>query len=279
MNHREGYRQVSDGLKLYYQGWEPETPPKAAILLVHGLGEHSSRYQHVAEWMTKHGFAMLAFDYHGHGRSEGTRGHASYQTVLEDIQHFLDFLSQEYAGRDHFLYGHSLGGALVLAYLLKHRPNLRGAIVTSPGLGAGEPVHPALLALARVLAKLWPTMPVPYALDRNNLSRIPEVVQKYNRDPLVHDKISARLSIDIIEGGKQILSSTAQLPVPVLLMQGSADHVVSPPLTRALAARAGSDITYVEWPNLFHEIHNEPEQKEVLDTMTRWMQDRIQARE
>ena len=135
MKHFESSWIAKDGLETYFQGWEPEKTPQAVVCLVHGLGEHSGRYVHVADHLTAAGFAVITMDLRGHGKSAGVRGHVnSMDNFLDDIDRLLKEAEDRYPGMPRFLYGHSLGGFLVLFYTLKRQPVLAGVVSTSPGL-------------------------------------------------------------------------------------------------------------------------------------------------
>jgi acylglycerol lipase len=273
MQHSEYYWTTRDNVKLFGQEWKPEGKQKAAIAMVHGLGEHSGRYEHVAEAFTAAGFSLTAFDLRGHGKSEGVRGHApSYDLIMEDITHNIELAKEHFPGLPVFLYGHSLGGNLSLYYCLTQKPQLKGAIVTSPGLATAAPVPPVKLALGKLMYNLMPAMQMDNGLLRSGLSRDPEVEKKYSADPLVHGKISARLAMDLINNGKFIVDHAAEFPIPLLLMQGTGDLLVNPPMTKKFANAAPlSKITYKEWVGLYHELHNEPEKAQVIKTMTDWL--------
>ena len=273
MQHSEYYWTSKDNMKIYGQEWKPEGKVKAGIAMVHGLGEHSGRYEHIAQAFTDAGYSLTAFDLPGHGKSEGVRGHAhSYAVLMSDITQNIDLVKEHFPNLPVFLYGHSLGGNLVLYYCLTQKPQIKGAIVTSPGLGTAAPVPPAKLALGKLMYNLMPAMQMDNGLDRSGLSRDPEVEKKYAADPLVHPKISARLALDLINNGRYIVEHAADLPIPLLLMQGTGDRIVNPPLTKQFANAAPlSKITYKEWDGFYHEMHNEPEKAKVLKTMTDWL--------
>lgn len=273
MQHSEYFWTTRDNVKIYGQEWKPDGKVKAAIALVHGLGEHSGRYSHVAEAFTAAGFSLTAFDLRGHGKSDGVRGHApSYEALMADISQNINLAKEHFPGLPIFLYGHSLGGNLSLYYCLTQKSQLKGAIVTSPGLGTATPVPAVKLALGKILYSLLPATQMDNGLDRSGLSRDPEVEKKYSADPLVHPKISARLAMDLFSGGKYIIDHAAEFPLPLLLMQGSADRIVNPPLTKLFANTAPlSKITYKEWEGFYHELHNEPEKAKVLKTMVDWL--------
>jgi alpha-beta hydrolase superfamily lysophospholipase len=273
MQHSEYNWTTPDNVKLYGQEWKPEGKQKAAIVMVHGLGEHSGRYEHVAEAFTQAGYSLTAFDLRGHGKSEGIRGHApSYAAIMEDITHNVDLAKEHFPGMPVFIYGHSLGGNLTLYYCLTQNPQIKGAIVTSPGLATAAPVPPVKLALGKMMYNLMPAMQMDNGLLRSGLSRDPEVEKKYSADPLVHPKISARLALDLINNGKFIIDHAAEFPIPLILMQGTGDYIVNPPMTKTFANAAPlSKITFKEWDGYYHELHNEPEKAQVLKTITDWL--------
>lgn len=272
--HFEFKWQTPDGLQLFVQGWQPETKPQAVVCLVHGLGEHSGRYVHLATFLTQAGYAMLAFDQRGHGKSQGQRGHTpSYKALLDDIAHLMDEAAQRFPNRPYFLYGHSLGGNLVLNYGLHHRcPQLAGMIATSPWLRlAFEP--PVLkVTLGRIMNRLWPTFSQANGLDPQDLSHNPEVVRGYENDPLVHDRISARLFMSVYQAGRWALEHAAEFALPLLLIQGSADRLVSIEASRNFANHVSGDCTFKLWEGLYHEIHNEPEQQDVFSFLITWLE-------
>lgn len=273
MIHQEFSWNTKDGKLIYAQNWEPEGEKKAAIALVHGLGEHSGRYQHVAEYFTNNGYSITALDLQGHGKTAGVRGHIrSYDAAMEDVQHLIEETRQRASGLPCFLYGHSMGGALVLFYALTRRPtDLAGVIATSPGLAVVAPPTGGKLAMVKVLNKVAPAMTMDNGLVLDNLSRDPQVKEKYVNDPLVHKKISVRLALELIQNGEWMVEHAGDLQVPLLLMQGTEDILVSPPATRKFAEKAAGDVTYKEWEGFYHEIHNEPEKLEVLSYMNGWM--------
>src|SRR5215207_10575 len=163
-----------DGIDFFVRGWEPNEKPKALVALVHGLGEHVSRYEHVAKMITNAGYAFAGFDLRGHGKSGGTRGHfPSIDVVMQDIKDFFIFLTQQYPDIPHFLYGHSLGGLLVLTYALKNKAGLSGVIVTSAGLRSAIHEQKMKVNLTKLLGSLAPSVLIPSGLDTAALSHDP----------------------------------------------------------------------------------------------------------
>jgi alpha-beta hydrolase superfamily lysophospholipase len=211
MSHFETQWQTQDGVAVFAQGWEPETPTiKAVVCLVHGLGEHSGRYTHVAEAFCRAGIALFAADTRGHGRTGGIRGHfPSIEAVMQDIDLLLSQARQRYPGLPLVLYGHSLGGVLVLHYALSRKPALQGVIATSPGLRTALEQQPLKIWAAKVLGALAPKLTLPSGLDANALSHDPSVIEAYKNDPLNHDKVSL--------GFGKIMLGVALVMVPIVL--------------------------------------------------------------
>ncbi len=276
MSPKEYYLSPEEGVKLFACDWSLTEPERGVICLVHGLGEHSQRYSHVAEFFCEHGYSFLSFDLRGHGKSSGQRGHIdSYDLLLEDIDRLLQEAGQRHPGLPVFLYGHSLGGNLVIYYSLKRRPGVHGVITTSPGT-APDKIPPLKYFLGKLFYFLWPTFSMDNGLDHSALSRDQSVVERYDSDPLVHTRISARLGLDMINSGVWIKEHISELTVPLLIMQGSADRIVSVAGTRELASRAPEDLVeYKEWQGGYHELHNDFVKDEVLNTMLAWIESRM----
>ncbi len=265
---------TKDQISLFAQAWAPDGEIKAVLGLVHGIGEHSGRYEGVATRLNQEGYALVGFDLRGHGKSGGPRGHFSFEEGLDDIDLLISQAQQLYPGKPIFLYGHSLGGLLVLDYALK-RPvtSLQGIIATSPGLGMAKPVPGWKITLAKVMKNIYPTMTLDNGLDVSGLSHNPGVITAYQSDPLVHRLVSARLGWDLLQTGPWLVEHAAEFPaIPLLLMQGNADRLVDPAATRKFAKNIQKgDITFQLWEDGYHELHNEPNRDEVLNVILHWL--------
>ena len=260
-----------DGLELLARGWKPENP-KAVVVLVHGLGEHSNRYQHVAQAFNASGYAMQAFDVRGHGDSGGARGHTpAYESLMNDITDFIDDARKRYPGLPVFLYGHSMGGNQAINYSLRSPQVLKGVIATGPWLRLAFDPPVAKIMVAKILNGIAPSFSLASGLSQEALSRDPEVVRKYATDPLVHDRISVKLYTSLYGNGLWALEHAADLKIPMLLMHGSADKLTSAPASQEFAKKAGSLVTLRIWDGFYHEIHNEPEKAEVIQAMIAWL--------
>ncbi len=271
MIHTDTNWASADGLALVGRCWEPEGEPRAVVCLVHGLGEHCGRYDHVAAALNEAGYAVLACDKRGHGRSGGKRGVIpSYEALMADIDLLLAQAEQRFPGKPRFLYGHSLGGNEVLNYALRRKPDLAGVISTSPGLRTAFQPPALQLAAGRLMNRLWPAFTLPNGLELAAISRDPAVVAAYQADPLVHDRLSARLGVSLLETGEWAIANAGQFPLPLLLMHGTADRLTSHEASQAFASKAPT-CTLKLWDGLYHETHNEPEKQEVIGFVVDWL--------
>ncbi len=269
----------AEGLKFFAQGWEPDKKPKAAVALVHGLGEHTGRYAHVGEAFSKAGYALMGFDLRGHGRSGGQRGHTpSADADVRDIDLLLQHVRERYAGLPVFLYGHSLGATLVLYYALRRSPNLVGVISSGAPLHSSVETQAAKVALARILGSLAPTMLIASGLATSALSHDPEIEKRYLSDPLVHDRVSLGFGKAMLDINSWTLQHAAEFPLPLLLIHGTEDAIAFPSSSREFARAAGDKATLILWEGMYHETHNEPQKGEALRAIVDWMDARLKAR-
>jgi len=277
MDHFEFTLKTKDNLSLWGQGWQPAEPARAVICLVHGLGEHTSRYAHVAAAMVAAGFAMLGMDLRGHGKSESKRGFVpTYDILLDDIDLLLAEAAQRYPGKARFLYGHSLGGNLVLYYSIRRKPDIQGVIDTAGQLRLAYNPPAAQLLVGRIMSRLAPGYTMSSGLSTDALSHDPEVVKAYRADPLVHDRLSASLGMGLLASGEWILKHASEFPpIPLLIMHGLGDRITSAEASRQFASQVHGDVVFKPWENLFHEIHNEPEKQVVIDFMIHWINDHL----
>jgi acylglycerol lipase len=271
----EANLKSKDGNDLFVRGWEPDAKPKAVIALIHGLGEHTGRYQHVAKAMTDAGYAFDGFDLRGHGKSSGIRGHfASWDVVMQDVKEFFIFLTQRYPSLPQFLYGHSLGGLIVLTYALQHKTGLKGVIASGAGLRSQIHEQKMKVMLAKLLGAIAPTTLIASGLDNSILSRDPEVIRVYESDPLVHDRISFGFGKAGLRATDYAWDHAEEFSVPLLIMHGAADRNTYPHGSAdfaKLAAKNNKDVTLKLWEGMYHEVHNEPEKEQVLQFMIDWL--------
>jgi alpha-beta hydrolase superfamily lysophospholipase len=279
MKTREWKWTSHDGLEMYAQSWEPDEDPKAVVCLVHGLGEHSGRYAHAGKAFTEAGFALAGFDLRGHGKSGGPRGHtSSYEALMDDIGKFIGLIANDYSQLPRFLYGHSLGGNQVINFALRRNSELLGVIATGPWLELAFQPPPSKVMLGKIMNTIFPGFAQASGLETSALSHDAEVVKAYENDPLVHDRISARLFVNTFDTGLWALNHAEEIPMPLLLMHGGADRITSPEASRQFAESAGEKVTLRIWDDLYHEIHNEPEKGEVFEFMIDWMNSQLKKK-
>lgn len=267
--------KADDGTFIYAREWQAASP-RAVLCLAHGLGEHIGRYEHFAKWFVERNVTVMAYDRRGHGRSSGKRGHSpDMAALLDEVAQLLVEAETSYQDVPIFLYGHSQGGGLVLSYALHRHPNLAGIIASAPWISlAFEPPAP-LIALGKLMRKLYPGFQQSNNLKTSHLSRDTEVVKAYEADPLVHDRITAANGISMMEEGEWLLRQNGAFPCPLLLLHGSADKVTSAAGTQAFAERLEGDVQFELLDGLYHELHNEPEWEEVLERVEQWMTARV----
>ncbi|MEN2281064.1 lysophospholipase [Algoriphagus sp. SE2] len=278
MNHLETSYTTHDGLKLYLQAWMPEKP-KAAILLVHGLGEHSSRYLHLVDRLHAIGMAVFTFDGRGHGKSDLPKPSAyfnSYEDYLKDIDALYGKVQKYVPGVSTFIYGHSMGGGLVAAYVLKYQPKTHGVILSSPAIKETEGTSKLLIAISSLISKLFPRMKA-LKLDANKVSRIPEEVEKYLNDPLIYtEAIPARTGYELLQVMRYIQENATDFKSPLLLIHGSDDGLTNPKGSEILFKKSKStDKTLQVFPGGYHELINDLDREKVFDLVVDWVQERI----
>lgn len=276
---------TADGLSLFTRSWADVEAPHGAVLVVHGLGEHSGRYEHVAQALNRAGWEAFAYDQRGHGRSPGKRGDvADGHSLLEDLSRVIDALRARPGGRRLVLLGHSLGGLVTGRFVaegLSRAPAawsraVEGLVMSSPPIDPGlSGLQKALLA---VVPRVAPHLCVGNGLQPDWISRDPAVVEAYVADPLVHDRISGLLGSFVAAESRVLEGSARAWTVPTLLMWAGADRCVDPDGSRRFASAAPAGIVSSrEWPALAHEILNEPEREEVLSVLLSWL-DRLAQR-
>jgi alpha-beta hydrolase superfamily lysophospholipase len=264
----------ADGTRLFVRRW-PLPAPRGVLLLVHGLGEHSGRYLHVAEHFLGAGYAVLALDYRGHGRSDGPRVHVErFDAFVEDVAALRAEAARWFPGVPLFLVGHSQGGLVALRSALLAPEGLAGLVVSSPLLGVHPSARPglAMVVAARLLDIVAPRLRLPNHVDPCHVSRDPSVVDAYRSDPLVTRRVSARWYASLQCAIADTFERAASLRVPSLIMASGSDLLVDPDAASRFAARAPSSlVTLVRWPELYHEMFNEPEREAVFRRMERWL--------
>lgn len=263
------------GTTIEYDVYEPDGEPKGLILIAHGLGEHRGRYAHVAARFTALGLRAVVPDHRGHGKSGGPRADirdaSDFSADLESLRKLTVI-----EGKPTYLLGHSMGGLIALDYALDHQSDLKALMLSGALVLPGEDQPPYLVAIAKVLGKILPTLGT-LALDPNSVSRDPKVVADYIADPLnYHGKIKAGTGAALLTRLQSFPERLPSLTLPVLVMHGEKDKLTNPEGSKLVDKLAGStDKTLTIYPELFHEIFNEPEQDQVLDDVVAWLTPRL----
>jgi len=264
--------ELSGRTPLFAQSWTPTAEVRGTIGVVHGLGEHSSRYGSFAERFAQAGFRVVAYDQQGHGRTAGKRGDApSYEALLDDVEALIDRMDGEETSVPKYLFGQSFGGGLVLNFALRRQASLDGVIASSPLLLPSESPPGWKRFAARLLALAYPSFQFRTGVQAEDLTHDETVVAAYQADPLVHDLVSARFAVAMIDAGAWALEHAADLSVPALLMHGLADAITSAAATIKFSRRAGNACTLHTFADLYHELHWEPEREAVFKTAFDWL--------
>ncbi len=277
--HVEGHRDLASGRSAYWQAWLPPDHARAIIVIVHGIHEHSGRYAHVGTRLAGAGFASYAADHRGHGRSDGRRANLERMAlIVDDLGSFVRFAAERHPGLPVFMVGHSLGGLIALQYATEQGSALAGLVLSGPLVEVT--VGSALLKrLAGVLSALAPNLGVT-ALDVDEkISRDPEVVRSYREDPLVYlGKVKARTGAEILATTLVLPARLPRLSVPLLLLHGTGDEICAPAGSTMVHDRVTSpDKTMRHYPDLYHEVFNEPERDEVLTDLVCWLEQHLPA--
>ena len=263
---------LSDQQRIHGRAWHPTETTRGVIVLVHGLGEHVERYDGWAKRFNRAGYVVIGSDHRGHGRSEGKRGHVSgYGIFLEEIDQLIGYAREHYAEQPVFLYGHSLGGSIVLNYVLDRQPSIAGVVVTSPYIREATPQPALKIAAGRLLKNLLPSFTVPNDLPVEYVATDPEVVAAYKSDPLVHDRVSTTMGAEIMDAAKRLDEYSGNFPAPLLIMHAGEDHLTGEPGSAAFAERVGGDVLYRKWDGMYHEIHHDVNRSDVFDFTLDWM--------
>jgi alpha-beta hydrolase superfamily lysophospholipase len=270
--HEHTTFDAAEGRRLFEQRWLPAGEPRAHLAIVHGYAEHSGRYAHVGEALAARGYAVHAVDLRGHGRSDGDRAIVrSFDEYLDDVRAFLGRVRDRAGGKPVFLFGHSMGGTIVTLELVVDRATLAGALLSGGVLTSSRAPLLARMILA-LLGRLLPKLPI-VKLNAAHVSRDPEVVERYEHDPLVyHGRVRAGLIAAMGRAVRRIERDAGVIALPMLIMHGTEDLLASPDGSRALFdAISSSDKTLKMYDGLHHEILNEPEQDQVIADIAAWL--------
>lgn len=267
--------------QIYYRSWKAENP-RSVVVIAHGLGEHSGRYENLIEIMKDDSVSFYALDHRGHGRSEGKRGHiSSFSEYTRDLKSLFKLVQKENQGIPVILLGHSIGGLIAFQYALNYPNDLSGLILSSAGLIPAEGLPGWKMTLAGILSKIIPGLVISSGLNSSDLSHDQAVVDAYSVDPLVHDKVSTRLVTETLKASSDSLARAAELNMPLLIIHGSNDRIVDFRGSKEVMATASSaDKQFYLFEGLFHETMNEasPEKEKVVSTVREWILKQLEGK-
>ena len=277
MNHFE-WSWSQEGYKIFAQGWAPPQS-KAVICLIHGFGEHSSRYEGFAKEMAQNNIAVLAIDQFGHGKTEGPRGFSpSLEASMQSVNLLLQEAETRFPGVPKILFGHSMGGNVMLNFLLRKNPKVAGAIASAPWMQLGFKPPMIKLLLAKIMKGIYPKWPEAANLDTTQLSRDKEEVRKYETDPLVHNTARAGTFYETYNAGEWLIENAQELKSPLLLYHGTKDGLIAFEGSKKFMANAPKEkVTFVPFEGYYHELHNEPaaDRAKVFETVATWINGKI----
>jgi acylglycerol lipase len=273
VEHRSGHLDGAGGVQIFWQAWLPDGAARAVIALSHGASEHSGRYAWTGEQFAARGYALYALDHRGHGKSSGARAVIDrVDNAVADIGTLLALASQESgSGAKPFLFGHSMGGFLALAFATRRQDELRGLMLSAP-VAVLEAASPVQRGVAHLLSIVAPKLGV-FGIDSSTVSRDPEVVRDYDSDPLnYHGKLPARTVHEMSQEVARFYETIPRITVPLLVQVGTGDQLVPPAASELVYERASSeDKTIKRYDGLFHEILNEPEREQVVADTLAWL--------
>lgn len=261
-------------IRFFAREWDPvRRETKAVIALSHGHGEYGERYSHVAERLAAEGFAFLALDHYGHGRSDGKRGHIpSYEVMMDHTAQTLEQCAKRHPGLPVFLYGHSMGGNIALNYSLRFKPSIQGLMLTSPWLQLAFKPPAVKEWIGKKLSILLPSLPMSTGLKVQDLYREgPTFRPTMAMDDFCHTVITPRAYTELQTASEWAMTHASELNVPLLLLHGTEDRITSFEASRRLAEQLDGRSEWKPWPGGLHELHNDLERDEMLSTMTDWL--------
>jgi alpha-beta hydrolase superfamily lysophospholipase len=276
MKHDEGHLKTNNKDNIYYQFWLPEKEIKAVLLIVHGLAEHSGRYENIINWFVPLGYAVYALDHIGHGKSSGQRGYVdNFSDYTYTLKIYLDKVQNWQKNKPIFLFGHSMGGLISASFLLSYKTQLAGAIFSSPSIKSPKKVSSILVMIGTLLSKLLPTIGL-IKLTSEGVSSDKTVVDNYLVDPLVYTgKTTARLASELYKAMQIVFLEASNISLPIIIFQGGQDQLVHPDGAQILFDMVSSaDKTLKIYEQMQHEVFNEPGNERVLDDMQDWLDKR-----
>lgn len=269
----ESWLESTSGSPLFMRMWSVERPD-AVIILVHGLGDHSGRFEPVAHTFCRANFSVIGFDALGHGKTGGSM--PSFDVLSKDLIKVIRVARSQHTAPV-LLFGQSLGGGVALHHGISGDEPVDAIVAGSPLLRPAFKPPAWKLFIGRTLGKLWPTLTLGTGLNPHNLTSDPEEVERYLNDPLILRYVSAALGMSMLEAGENTLLRASQLATPTLIIHGTADRITSAEASREFAERAGSICEIKLWRNMLHDLHFEMAKDQVLGHVVEWIHSKIRS--
>jgi alpha-beta hydrolase superfamily lysophospholipase len=272
----EGIFTTYDSLNLFQRSWIPLNKPKALLVILHGLGEHSARYDHFAQFMALNDYLVNSFDYRGHGKSEGQRFFVnSIDEYCLDVENFILSIRSQYPELPIFIFSHSMGGLISTTLVSQDRIKVDGLIASSAVVKISDEMSSLTIKLAGITAAIAPKMGVLGGVS-DQVCRDPEVVRSHREDPLIQGKLPAKTMAEILKAVKWLGDKMGNITIPILIMTGSADTMADSKGSKDLYQKCSSkDKTLKIWEGLYHELLNEPEKDQVMAEVLAWTNSHI----
>ena len=247
--------------------------PKAVVVIVHGMGEYGKRYERtVVPRLKKESFAVFSYDQFGHGASDGKKGdNPGFEYLLDALENVLSMAKKTYPTLPVFLYGHSMGGNVVINYTLRRKHNLKGAVATSPFLQLAFDPPKWKLGFGKIMDRILPSLTMPNELELSALSKDQKEIDAYEKDPLVHDKVSTRYSLRLMETGAWAIEHASSLTVPMLIVHGTSDRITSPQASESFVVNSNEMAVFFPIDGGYHELHHDLEKKQLFDKIIEWL--------
>ncbi len=280
MGYTETTLTAFDDTPIFLRTWTPaDRPPRAVLVLVHGLAEHAGRYQYVVDAFLQRGYVVYGHDHRGFGKSGGIRGHwEHFDDVIKDMAMVVDKAKSEWPDLPFGLYGHSMGGVIGVHYLARDEDAFGAAVISAPGFGPGPDQNKLLLLMTPIAAKIIPRKPLDRKLSGEyTLSHDPAQAAAWDADPLVHPYATPRWAVEYLRAAKEAKTLLAKRSLPVLVVMGEEDVTVQKKDILEAVAAAGPNITFRTYPGAYHEIHNEIAgiREPMLEETTSWMDEKL----
>lgn len=277
MKYSEFYLNDNQNFRFFIREYMPESLPKGIILLLHGLSDNGGRFALIAESFANEGFIFVAPDLRGNGKSDGKRGHFdSLDQMMADINFLIQQSKKAHPGIPVVLYSQSMGGNLAINYTLRFPNEISCVVASSPWLRLTKPPATLVQWAASIVLKMIPDFAIPNGLNASDLCHDAETCKIYSADKLNHGKVSVSTFFNIKNSGEWAIKNASKLKIPMLLMHGDADPITSFAASRQFQENANSYLTFHAFKGLFHEIHNEPGEKEaIVSEAVNWVKSQI----